>query len=185
MPGAPIKSNVGSTAAQCMTITGQAVPVIAVSDATAAAQSATELLTPTSIAGTAVQWIKRGAGIRGIRVRVRLTVATTVVTTAPVVRVIGAMVADGVTLPTTDSPNLSGSGVSLRRLDNASDTAAGITLAIAGSPSGTTALSSGTYRWGTRSDKIDLEDCDYYIVLVETAAAITGGACAVEVIEMN
>lgn len=185
MPGTPTSSNVGSKVPSVQTVTGQAVPIIAVTDATATAQTATELLNPYSVSGTAPIWIKRGPGIRGIRVRARLTTATTAVATTPIVRVLGVMAGDGATLPTASSPNLTGQAAVPRRLDASTDTAAGLTLDLPASPSATTALGNGTYRYGTPSSKIDLEDCDWYIVLVERAAAITLGTCDVEVIEMN
>lgn len=185
MPGAPIVSNAGTLEGATVTpVSSKSTTIEAVSDATATAVTAAQLLNHATITSTAVRWIKRGPHTTRVRIRGRVTVACTAVGTSPVVRVVGAIL-NGAAEPTADTPNISGASVTFRRLDNATETAAGVTLTFNATPTSSNSYGNGTYFYSIVIDAIDLEGVDYFAVLVETAAGITGGACSVEAIQMS
>lgn len=156
---------------------GKATSVIVVTDATATAQTAAQLMSPQTVTASNITVVRLGSGVSRALIRARLATATTAVATSPVVRVY-AIVGGGGDGWTTGVP---------LRLDNADSDAAGVTLTLPGTPSTTNMLADGTYRY---SDCIsltatDLQGATFLVVLVETAASITGGACAIEAILQN
>lgn len=170
------KANVlgGSTV---VAASGKATSVVAITDATATAQTAAELMYPQSVTASAITVVKLGDGVTRALIRARLTTATTAVATSPVVRVFAII---------GDNADDWADGVPFR-LDNLDSDAAGKTLTLPASPSNTNMLRDGTYRY---SDAIsltatDLQGATHLVVLVETAASITGGACSVECLLQN
>lgn len=138
------------------------------------AQSATELKLPTTISGTNFRWIKVGPSVTRVRLRLRFPVGVSAVTTSPVVRLFGAVVFDAETIPSTSTGDLSGSTVEYRRLDNTSESAAGITL-TAYVPASTAGIRDATYAYSDLSSAYDVEGCQFVGVMVETASNLTGG----------
>lgn len=177
MAVATTNANVTSPgAAVLVAASGKTTSVLPVTIATASAQSAAELMYPQSVTATNITVIRLGSAVSRVLVRARLTTATTAVAASPVVRVFGIIGgADDWT-----------AGVPFR-LDNLDSDAAGKTLTIPASPSDTNMLRDGSYRY---SDAIsltatDLQGATHLVVLVETAASITGGACAIEALIQN
>lgn len=156
-------------------VSSQCARAVANSDATAA-QSATELKLPTSVSGTAFRWLAVGPGVTRVELRLRFPVGTTSVTTSPVVRLLGAIITDGgLTVPSSTTGDLSGTGVEFRRLDTTTETASGVPL-TAFVPGSTAGLRDATYAYSNPSDQFDVRGCHYIGVMVETAASVSGGS---------
>lgn len=152
--------------------------VIAHLNATATAQTATELLAPQTITSANVRVIAVGDAVTRVLIRPRIATTTTAVATSPVVRIIGIVA--------TADDDAWTDGVPVR-LDNVDNTAAGLTLTLEASPSGSNSLTSGSYRYGdTKSlTATDLLGVKWLVIPVETAASITGGTCDIEVLLLN
>jgi len=156
---------------------------VAITSLTATAATATELLNPLTFSGVNV--IPLGPRSTRIVVRARLTSATTAAATSPVVRLYAF----------AGSPSDLANATPIGRIDADTWTATGITLTLAASPGATTMLTntSGgtTYRYSdtlpTASTGVgyDCLGATFIVALTETAASITGGACALEIGVMN
>ena len=164
------------------TVGGFGSIVQVVTDAEVSAASAAELLAPFSYATAgASRWIKRGVGISRAYFYARMD-ATATYTTSPVIRVFGAFPVteavastDDVT-PVTSSIANDGTWKAVR-LDVADFNAAGLTLTLVAS--GSTLNNDATYAYSDETSEIDLQDCRYFLVLIETAAVIGAGSGAV------
>lgn len=144
-----------------------------VNDDARTAQSATDLLYPYGIDDSVFKWCKRGDATR-IIVRARMPVGATL-TTSPVVRL---MLAWG-TLGDAGAPE---TGAVFMRGDNADANATGFTLTLASSGTGLI-NNSLTYAYSDPStlDGYDLQGCDFFGLVVETAAAFSAGGAATPV----
>ena len=138
-------------------------------------------------------WCKVAEGVTRAKFRGRMPVATATVTTKPIVKIIGAAEAGGITL--TSDALVSGTA-SITRLDNVtSQVAAGLTvnLVAAGTTAGTDdVLRDNTYAYSdwlinplTGDVWFDLHGCQYVNVVVTTAANIGGGAVGIEMVGVN
>jgi hypothetical protein len=158
---------------------------VAIADATASADAAEVLLNPLTATGIASRVIPLGDRVTRIIVRARLTAATTAAATSPVVR-LWAFAGD---------PNDLANCTPIGRIDADTNTASGITLTLAASPSGTTMATneSGgvTYRYSDNlpaiSSKVGYDALGgrFVVALLQTSAAITEGACAIEIGVLN
>lgn len=160
-----------------------AVPVVSVTargtwvvvhDDARIANSAAELLNPTSVDDSVCHWVRLDRAASKIcHLRCKVPIATTAVGTSPVVRVYlgyGALNEDG-SVPTTG-------GFRVERLDNADPAAEGLTLAFEGSPSASNQMHDAAwyYSRSVLQEPTDLRGADYLIVLVETAGVCTVSA---------
>lgn len=143
---------------------------------TATANTAAELLHPTSVTSANFHWCKRSPRARAGYLSARYPKAATV-TTDPAVRLVGAW-------PTTVIPqsSLAENSVGalatdgtwfIRRLDVA--TAAGTATTLDLVTSGASSMNDATFAYTDESAAFDLLDCWYFGLLVETAAVINAG----------
>lgn len=154
--------------------------VIANTDATTATSGAA-LYDPLNSGGTTILPVRLGANATRVMLRARITSATTAVATSPVVRVYAIWGGNSEDWTT---------GI-MGRIDTNDVDATGLTLSLPASPSTTNmtsqALGATTYRYGdwVSLDGTDCKGADAILVVVETAASITGGACDVQVAVLN
>lgn len=146
-------------------------------NAEATAATATELLYPFSYAtATASRWIRRGANSTRAYFYARMDVAATY-TTSPVIRVFGAIptsdsVANAALLaPLSSSVPTNGDWKAVR-LDSSSWTAAGTTLTLAAAATATQNIDAA-FLYSAETLEIDLQDCWYFTVLIETAGNVS------------
>lgn len=160
-----------------------AVPVVSVTargtwvvvhDDARIANSAAELLNPTSVDDSVCHWIPVDPSAAKITsLRCKVPIATTAVGTSPIVRVyLGwGTLADSGSAPSDGT-------FRFERLDNASQTAAGLTLTFDATPTTSDQFNDATYFYSTSvfQTPTDLKGANYILVLVETAGACTASA---------
>ena len=175
MAGVPVRGN-AKAQARSFTPISTGATVVQCHDDARTAQSAGELLQPASISSTLLRWVKRGADITRVVVFAAQPVGATV-TTSPIVRVIGAFGVDGSEVSPSNDGTFSNTGsVRFVRLDNAQASAAGMTLTLSSSGANLMRDASRAYTNPAPDlDGIDLRGCDWFAVLVQTAAAYSAG----------
>lgn len=145
------------------------------------ADSATNLLKPHLVTRADVYWLRTPTGATRVLMRGRNDAAATTFTTDPVVRIIGAFPTKPgreAEVAITDSGFSGTPGdanhAEFMRLDNADAGATGITL----DHSATGNIEDASYEYTDLPDLTgyDLKGATYVGMLVETAAAVTGGA---------
>ncbi len=150
----------------------------AVSDTTATAATATELITPLSFAGANCRWIKVGPNCGKIQVRCKYHVSTDM-TTPPIVYIIGATAPEG-TLPDNQFAT-DGTECQIERLDALSGVA-GITLTRVAASDQRTSANRFTPWYSFTSPYTgvvgDLNGCTHVLVLCSQASV--GGTGTVE-----
>lgn len=153
----------------------KATVIVAHADATVA-QSATELRRPLSITSNNPSAIKIGAGVRSIALRARYNAATTGVTTNPIVRVYAAE--DGAVNEGSGTFNDTGAdGAKFWRIDSATAGGVGQTLtcSYANDIYDTAFFYSVPVSFATTFGQTgDVGGAKYIIVVIETAAVLTG-----------
>lgn len=157
-------------------------------DATVTAATATELLNPGLVTASGFHWIKRSATATRAYFFARYTKSATI-TTDPVIRVVGVFKMPGFTPtdPEENSQAISTNGSwKYVRLDTQSagttPTAGGtgITLDLVTSGTGMFVDSASTAKaYSDESSVVDLQDCEYFIVLHSTAASVDTGTVPV------
>lgn len=140
------------------------------------AQTAGMLLNPSSITSASFHWVAVPEGVRTVYVRARYPVATSGITTSPVIRVWGAYRNGGEISAAGVMP--SDGSVLTARLDNASWSASGITVTLNVSNDHTD--DSYFYSSLTSATGYSVLGADYIGIPVSTASSITASA-AVEV----
>jgi len=136
-----------------------------------AAQSAGELLSPATIATSTFAWVKVPTNVTKVLVRARFAINTTVITTSPVVRIVGGydpsnLVGDDGVVPNTGT-------VQFLRLDTGTWAGTGVTCTC----SVTTNVKDTSYFYSdlTSITGYNVLGADFVGVLVSTAGAITTG----------
>lgn len=169
----------GNTYSLCATVTPvtSAGAMIQVHDDARTAQSSAEMLRPAVVASTLFHWVRRGLDTTRIILFARQPVGATV-TASPVVRVFGAYGLGGAPIapdPTTGNFADDGS-VRFVRLDNTAANAAGVTMLLSSGGSGLARDTSFAYSNPVPDlDGLDLKGCEWYGVMVQTAAAYSAG----------
>lgn len=172
----PLVQAVGSFA-------GSIVQVI--DDATATAATATELLNPGLVTASGFHWVKRSPSVARATFFARYT-KSAAVTTDPVIKVIGVYRMPGFTVTEPDSNATTANALPTDgswkyvRLDATAANAGGITLDLVSSGTGLFVDSASTAKaYSDESASVDLQDCEYFIVLHSTAAVVDTGAVVV------
>lgn len=150
-------------------------------DNASTAQSGTELLKPSSIDDATFHWIRVGDGVTRCIMRARCLASATGIT-SPVVRLVG-MHCSAAYRSSADA--LADPATRFVRLDNDDWNAVGKTLTLVDSGTNLHKDANDYMYSNSDSQAMDLQGCAWVGVMVQTAAAATGGTVSVELLLMN
>lgn len=158
--------------------------VTAIVDASASAQTATELLRPLSVTSSNINVVRLSDAATRVQLRLSYPTTVTAVATQPVVRVFGV---DGPDAALNSSFNFDETNASLTalRLDNVDTAGTGLTLTI-GLVANDLRVNDTLFSDPNSLTPIDTLGFKWLLVLLNTAASKTGaGAVAVQVRAIN
>ena len=162
----------------------QAAWQTAIVDASASAQSGTDLLRPLAVTSTNINIVRLSPALTRVQLRLSYPTTVTAVATQPIVRVYGVDGPDSALGGTADWTETT-AGLSVMRLDNVDANAAGLTLSI-GLVAADLRVNDTLLSDPNSLTPIDTLGHKWLVVLLQTAASKTGtGAVAVQVRGLN
>lgn len=149
--------------------------VVAHDDLEASADSAANMLKPWNISKASMHWVKIPEGATRVWVRARMDATASVVTTSPIVKLMGANGTLDATNATFSGTSTAASFAQFTRVDDSADDAgSGQTLTLAT----TGLLEDASYEYSNKKGPYDCVGCSHVAILVATAANVTDGTVA-------